>query len=35
MRLRALLVEAERYEDIARMGSDQALRERLFAGLGI
>ena len=35
MRLCALLVEAERYEDIARMGSDQAFREQLFAELGV
>ena len=34
-RLCALLVEMERYEDIARMGSDQAFREQLFAELGI
>ena len=34
-RLCALLVEMERYEDITRMGSDQAFREQLFAELGI
>ena len=34
-RLCALLVEAERYEDIARMGSDQAFREQFFAELGV
>ena len=34
-RLCALLVEMERYENIARMGSDHALREQLFAELGV
>ena len=34
-RLCALLVEMERYEDIARMGSDHAFREQLFAELGV
>ena len=34
-RLCALLVEMERYEDIARMGSDQAFRRLLFAELGV
>ena len=34
-RLCALLVEMERYENIARMGSDHAFREQLFAELGV
>ena len=34
-RLCALLVEAERHEDIARMGSDHAFREQVVAELGV
>ena len=34
-RLCAQLVKMERYEDIARMESDAAFREQLFAELGV
>lgn len=34
-KLSALLVEKERCEDILRMGSDAAFRERLYAEFGL